>query len=144
MSNIECKLIETKSEFDKAHSIRNEVFVIGQNVPPEIEWDEFEDLAVHLICKLDGEIVGTGRITYFKDKAKVERVAVLEPYRNKGIGTAIVRFQIDEAKKHGAKEIYAHVQLHAQEFYAKLGFKEVGEIFLEADIEHIRMVYRED
>ena len=173
---------------DAAHAIRNEVFVMGQNVPQEIEWDEFENTATHLICEFDGKIVGTGRISYFDNntKAKVERVAVFEAYRNNGIGTEIVRFQIQEARKrkhlrnkivleglieelnsrysngfyiHGPKEnriktnrkakkkadyIYAHVQLHAKEFYAKQGFIEEGDIFLEADIEHIRMVYSED
>jgi len=143
---LKCKLIETQAEMDAAHAIRNEVFVIGQNVPPAIEWDEFEDSATHLICEFDGKIVGTGRISYFNNntKAKVERVAVLESYRNKGIGTEIVRFQIQEARKKNANYIYAHVQLHAKEFYAKQGFIEEGDIFLEADIEHVRMVYSED
>jgi predicted GNAT family N-acyltransferase len=139
-----CKLVETSAELEEAHKIRKEVFVIEQNVPPKIEWDEYEDSATHLICKLGDKVVGTGRITFFSDKAKVERVAVPKSYRNQGIGTAIVKFQILEAKKRGVKEIYAHVQMHAKGFYSKMDFSEVGDIFYEADIEHVRMVYNED
>jgi predicted GNAT family N-acyltransferase len=138
-----CKIVESKAEMDAAHAIRDEVFVKGQAVPPEIEWDEYEDTALHLICNLGDRPVGAGRITFFGDKAKVERVAVLEQFRNQGIGTEIVRFQLEICRKHNSKSIYAHVQLHAKEFYAKLGFEPVGEIFLEADIEHVKMIYRD-
>ena len=112
---------------DAAHAIRKEVFVIGQNVPPEIEWDEFEESATHLICEIDGKIVGTGRISYFdkNKKVKVERVAVLEPYRNLGIGTEIVRFQIQEAKKvhhnqHGGEKDFFEIRYLSHFFLLKI------------------------
>jgi predicted GNAT family N-acyltransferase len=145
--NIECKLIENDTELDAAHAIRHEVFIIEQDVPHEIEWDEFEDTALHMICLLDNKAVGTGRISFFGENetevekvAKVERVAVLKQHRNKGIGTIITKFLIDECKKRNAKTIYAHVQLHAKAFYDKMGFKGVGEIFDEAGIDHIKMI----
>ena len=55
-----------------------------------------------------------------------------------------MEFLIDEVKKRNGELLYAHVQLYAHDFYEKLGFKDVGETFLEADIEHIRMVYNKD
>ena len=140
---LKCKLIETTLELDEAHEIRRVVFVEEQKVPPKIEWDEFEESALHMICKLGDIAVGTGRITFFGDSAKVERVAVLKEYRNQGIGTKITRFIIDECKKRYAKTIYAHVQMHAYDFYKKMGFYEVGDIFDEAGIDHIKMVLKD-
>jgi len=137
--NLICKLIETEEELNFAHSIRQQVFVIEQNVPPEIEWDEYEGSATHIICTLNGLPVGTGRITFFEDMAKLERVAVLKPYRNSGIGRAIMEFMIELSKKRNSKMIYAHVQMLAYGFYKNLGFVEFGDKFFEADIEHIKM-----
>jgi predicted GNAT family N-acyltransferase len=129
---------------DDAHAIRHEVFIVEQNVPPDIEWDEYEDSALHMICKLDGKSVGTGRISFFGDSAKIERVAVPKPLRKNGIGTIITRFLIDICKKKKSKTIYAHVQLHARGFYEKMGFSGVGETFDEAGIDHIKMVLNEN
>ena len=39
----------------------------------------------------------------------------------------------------GADEIILHSQIQAEGFYEKLGFKRVGEVFLEEGIEHITM-----
>lgn len=144
MMNIECKLVETEEELKQAFRIRTLVFIKEQNVPLSIEWDEYDKTGVHMICKVDGEVVGTGRIVFFGKTAKISRVAVLESHRKKHIGTAIMEFLIDEVKKRNGELLYAHVQLYAHDFYEKLGFKDVGETFLEADIEHIRMVYNKD
>ncbi len=139
-----CKLVETDQELNEVHSIRNTVFIKEQNVPPEIEWNDYEDSAIHYICKLDDKTVGTGRIVFFGLEAKIERVAVLKQYRNSGIGTYIMEFLINECKKRNATTIFAHVQMQAYGFYKKLGFQEFGDIFFEADIEHLKMFYKED
>ena len=139
-----CKLVETDSELKAAHDVRRTVFVIGQNVPPEIEWDEFEDSALHMICRLDNTVVGTGRITFFGSRAKIERVAVLKEFRLRGIGRKIMEFLVDECKKKNARYIYAHVQMQAYDFYEKMGFCEVGETFDEAGINHVKMVLKEE
>jgi predicted GNAT family N-acyltransferase len=142
--NIECKLVETEEELKQAFKIRTRVFIKEQEVPLSIEWDEYDKTGVHMICNVDGKVVGTGRIVFFGKTAKISRVAVLKPYRKKNIGTAIMEFLIDEVKKRQGELIYAHVQLYAHGFYEKIGFKDVGESFLEANIEHIRMVYNEN
>ena len=139
-----CKLVETDSELKAAHNIRRTVFVIEQNVPPEIEWDEFEHSALHMICRLDNKVIGTGRITFFGSRAKIERVAVLKEFRHRGIGGKIMEFLVDECRNKNADYIYAHVQMQAYDFYKKMGFYEVGEIFDEAGINHIKMVLNDE
>jgi len=142
-----CKIVENRSELDEAHSIRNSVFVLEQNVPESLEWDEYDgsnEAAIHILCKFDDKVVGTGRIIFLNNKAKLERVAVLKSYRRQGIGTKIVRFMIQEITRQGEITIFANVQMIARKFYATLGFKEVGETFTEAGIEHIKMVFYEN
>lgn len=135
-----CKIVENNRELKEAYLVRKKVFVIEQNVPESLEWDKYDDTALHVICKVDESIVGTGRIVFLNDAAKIGRVAVLKSYRNQGIGKMIIQFLIEESKKREKKTIFANVQIRAQKFYEKLGFKRVGDTFIEAGIEHIKMI----
>lgn len=135
-----CKIVENNRELKEAYLVRKKVFVIEQNVPESLEWDKYDDTALHVIYKVDESIVGTGRIVFLNDAAKIGRVAVLKSYRNQGIGKMIIQFLIEAAKKRGKKTIFANVQIRAQKFYEKLGFKRVGNTFIEAGIEHIKMI----
>lgn len=135
-----CKKVETAHELKEAYAVRKRVFIDEQDVPKHIERDEFDDTALHVICKVDEFVTATGRILLFGEEAIVGRVAVLKPWRGKGIGREIMEFIIDIAKSNGVKTLSANVQSDVQMFYEKLGFKPVGEFFLEAGIEHIKMI----
>lgn len=139
-----CKQIQTNQELDEAHYIRRTVFMEEQNVPEDVEWDEYEDSATHFICRLGDKAVGTARISFFGNSAKLERVAVLKEYRRQGIGRAIMDYLIEYSKQKSAETIYSHVQLHARKFYEKMDFIGEGETFFEGGIEHIKMFLREN
>ena len=47
------------------------------------------------------------------------------------------------ARERGYSSYRMNAQAHLEKFYRRLGFRAVGEIFLDADIEHVLMV-RED
>ena len=136
----EVKRVENEDELNDAYSLRRTVFVLEQNVPVDIEYDEFDAIAQHIICKHGAKVVGTGRVVFFDDGAKIGRVAVPIEYRGNGIGRMLMDELIRICHEKGENSIYANVQLTARGFYAKLGFKEVGDIFYEADIEHVKMV----
>src|SRR5690606_39345790 len=56
------KIATSPEEKEKAFAIRHEVFVMEQNVPIEIELDEFDDEAIHFLCYNDeNEPVGADR-----------------------------------------------------------------------------------
>ncbi len=135
---VKCRIIDM-SEFDKAFEIRRIVFIEEQDVPYEIERDELDESELHMVCEVGDKIVGTGRLNFFEDTIKMCRVAVLRDWRGKGIGSEAVRFLILAARERSDNPIYANVQVWTKEFYARFGFKPVGAVFLEADIEHIRM-----
>ena len=102
--------------------------------------DVVDQKAMHIICKLDGKVVATGRLTIQKGWGKVERIAVLEGHRGKGIGKMVTLYLIKLEKERDVKGIYAHIQTYAVDFYKKLGFQLEGEIFVEAGIDHYRAV----
>ena len=66
-------------------------------------------------------------------------MAVLEQWRGKGVGGAILERLIGLARERGDKEIELFAQTHALEFYRRYGFVEYGDVFEEAGIPHQAM-----
>ena len=130
------KIVDPKDQ-ETAWAIRKIVFVIGQNCAEEIEW-EYEDESTHFLALYDGEPAGTARWRKTDKGYKLERFAVLEKFRMKGVASALLKMVIDDLPEKD-KMIYLHAQLSAKGLYAKHGFTEVGEHFWEADIEHVKM-----
>ena len=130
----------SQSDIESAKSVRLAVFVGEQNVPMDIEMDEHDSTATHVVCLLDGKVVGTGRLVSMPDGMKLGRVAVLPEHRGKGLGTGIVKWLAEKARDSGARSVYANVQIGASQFYERLGFRSVGDMFTEANITHVKMV----
>jgi predicted GNAT family N-acyltransferase len=133
------KLVENKTELEQAFKIRIEVFVREQNVPEQIEIDEFDDIADHVIALRDGEPVGCGRVFFEDGYARIGRVAVLPKERKKGTGKLICEKLISIAKDKGARKFVLDAQVRASGFYEKLGFSVTSGVFIEAGIEHVMM-----
>ena len=51
----------------------------------ELDAEEF------VVAHLDGEIIGIGRVRNYEDVLELCSIGVIESYRNKGIGTAIIQ-----------------------------------------------------
>ena len=125
---------------DDAQRLRIEVFVIEQGVPVELEWDEADTVSIHAVAyDEDGQPVATGRLL---PDGHIGRMAVRQSLRGTGIGSQVLQALLDEARREGHVELVLHAQLHAQGFYARQGFIAEGENFMEAGIEHCRMLYR--
>lgn len=131
--------IKTKQLLDEAHRIRKQVFVIEQKCPEDIEW-EYEDESHHYIALHDGLPVGTARWRETDKGIKFERFAVLEQYRNKEVGKALLTTLLSDTEIFNRKR-YLHAQIEAKNFYLKNGFAAKGEHFWEAGIEHVTMEY---
>ena len=123
--------------------IRNKVFVIGQNCPYDIEVvPEEEKEARHFLIYLKEEPIGTIRYRMVGDRLfKLERFAVLEEYRGHGYGKQAFLFLVNKIEEdYNPCTIYFNAQYQLLEYYQKLGFKEEGETFYEANIKHIKMI----
>jgi len=116
--------------------IREQVFIIEQQVPPELEVDEQDPLARHVLLFSGNISVATGRLTA---DGHIGRIAVLKSHRQQGYGTKIILKLEQIATETGLKEITLAAQLQAQTFYEGLGYQAVGGVFLDAGIEHREM-----
>lgn len=114
--------------------IRETVFIHGQNVPAELEWDGLDEACDHVLA-LDAhdEPIGTARLT---GQHSIGRMAVLAPWRGKGIGAAMLSALLDKAREHQWAEVTLHAQVDAIGFYRRFGFVCAGEEFMEAGIRH--------
>lgn len=130
------KKCETKKEICDNFLVRGNVFIIGQNIDWEIEFDGLDSECELYVAYLDNVPVGAARLY----KNKVGRVATLEEYRGKGVGKKLMEFIEKDAKLKGFNLLQLNAQLYIADFYKKLGYKADGEVFMEADIEHIHMV----
>jgi predicted GNAT family N-acyltransferase len=131
---------ENQAYFNLSRQIRYKVFVLEQEVPEELEYDEFEAESQHYLLFIDNEAVATCRWRHTTKGIKLERFAVLAGYRGQGLGEQLVRHLLDEVLKEN-KPVYLHAQVQVTPFYSKLGFNPYGEIFEEAGIRHYLMVF---
>jgi predicted GNAT family N-acyltransferase len=123
-------------EFAICMAIRMEVFVEEQGVTPEEEQDDLDREAAHYIAFVDGKPAATGRIRLVGEKVKLERIATRAPYRGKGVGAALMRHLLDEARAYRKPIAILGAQLQAIPFYEKFGFCAVGEEYMDARIPH--------
>lgn len=127
-----------KEDLDKVFAIRKKVFVEEQNCPPELEW-EHEDESTHFLAVYNGNPCGACRWRKTDSGYKLERFAVLKPFRGQGVGRALIAECLSNLPE-DAHYIYLNSQLQASSLYAKFGFVAQGEQFDEAGIRHIKMV----
>ena len=124
----------------KAHKIRHEVFVIGQNCPEELEW-EFEEESTHFLLIEDNTPIATARHRKTNNGLKLERFAVLSQARGKGTGMLILKAILEDIKESKLLK-YMHAQQQVTPFYEKVGFEKSGDLFEEAGIMHYKMEYK--
>lgn len=117
--------------------VRTAVFVVEQGVPESIERDTMDAVSRHAIARdASGSVVATGRLL---PDGHIGRMAVLAALRGAGVGAAVLQALMAEAVRQGLTEVVLNAQVHALDFYRRLGFVERGEVFLEAGIEHRTM-----
>ena len=131
------RLVEWRDASAVLSAIRTTVFVGEQGVPPEIEIDGRDPECAHVLAEsVAGEAVGTGRLM---PDGRIGRMAVLAPWRGRGVGAALLEALMAEARRRGFREVYLHAQSGAKDFYLRHGYAVEGEEYLEAGIPHIGM-----
>ena len=130
--------VEWLTFIDTLRAIRMEVFIVEQQVPQELEWDDQDELSVHVLAlATDDKPVGTGRLL---TTGQIGRMAVLKPYRHLGVGTAILHKLMQIAEVRGQTDLFLNAQVDAMGFYQRFGFVVQGPVFMEAGIPHRKMV----
>lgn len=149
-SNLEVVLVEGDARRAEAYAIRVDVFVNEQGVPPELELDDLDAGADHILLVLDGVAVATGRLVVeepgyegldprWGQVAHLGRIAVTRVHRSRGFGAAVVRELETLAAQRGLRVAYLGAQSYARPFYERLGYTAYGPPFDDAGIEHRHM-----
>ncbi|WP_405839101.1 GNAT family N-acetyltransferase [Streptomyces sp. NBC_01518] len=144
------RVAEDLADREACFAVRKEVFVVEQGVAQEIEYDDYDAVATHVLAvREDGVPLGTGRLLYGEaasaktggDPAvgSLGRLAVTKEARGLGVGVALVRAIEDAARARGLAAVDLHAQTHALGFYVRLGYEAYGLEFPDAGIPHRAM-----
>jgi predicted GNAT family N-acyltransferase len=141
MTNYKIKHVNSAAELKDAYTVRKKVFVEEQQVPPELETDEYENQSEHFVAYSGQDVpVGAGRLRPLSSsEAKVERICVDQSERSKGLGAQIMHVLEKVAKEKEIDTLLLHAQDHAEHFYQQLGYQTISEPFDEAGIIHVKM-----
>ena len=125
---------------DSIRNIRQTVFIEEQKVPPELEWDDTDEIADHYLAVLpDNTPVGTARLFSSLDEtAHIGRMAILPEFRGRGVGERLLRHLVSEASGQFS-EVILSAQKHAIPFYQKSGFHVCSDVYDDAGIPHFDM-----
>ncbi len=138
----EVRLVTTPEDMERCYTIRMEVFVEEQAVPPELEVDEADKTAKHALIVIDGEPAGTARLlldTPNPGEAKIGRVAVRSKFRGRGLASKLMSFLEAEAVKERQTRVTLDAQVAVIPMYEKLGYEAYGPVFDDAGIDHRKM-----
>jgi predicted GNAT family N-acyltransferase len=144
---IDIRVVTSAADLAEVYRIRHVVFVDEQQVPVELERDEFDDDADHLLARSHGRAVGAGRLVVepagFADVepsagpvAHLGRLAVLGDARGSGLGVGLVRAIEERARERGLTVLVLSAQVSAVAFYERLGYTAYGPVFDDAGIDH--------
>ena len=137
---MEVRLTRNDAEMTAAFELRRQVFVVEQRVPAEIERDEYDASATHVVA-MDGDtVLATGRLVAASPAtARLGRMAVAAHVRRRGIGSQVLTCLEEQAYASGVRRVLLHAQLPVLGFYEAHGYVAEGEEFLEAGIPHVAM-----
>jgi predicted GNAT family N-acyltransferase len=136
---IEVREARDEAEREALLALRHEVFVGEQGVPRELEIDEHDERAVHIVALEDGELVGTCRVLQAGSQAKFGRLVVARAARGRGIGAALLAAAERRAREMGCNQMVLAAQTSAMGLYERAGYTARGEVYLDAGIEHMTM-----
>ena len=117
--------------------LRGTVFIQEQGVPEQRERDGLDGDCWHVLARDDaGRPIGCGRLT---PAHKIGRMAVLQEWRGRGVGVALLRELVARARAQGWPEVALDAQVSAIGFYEREEFVAYGEEFEDAGLPHRAM-----
>lgn len=120
-------------------AVRQAVFVEEQRVPAQLEWEDQDARAWHWVAEdTAGHPIGTARLL---PTGQIGRMAVLAPWRGRGVGSALLRAVLHDARQHVTGPLWLNAQCSAEGFYRQAGFAAEDPVFDEAGIPHRAMRY---
>ena len=132
----------TKDELYLILNLRQQVFVVEQDCP-FIDADFKDQDCDHLLAYQNNDLLGYLRVAKPGKRYKgpeIGRVLTAEKIRGEGVGKILTQEAVEFcASKYPNQEIGLSAQYRLINFYESFGFASQGEVYLEDDIEHIKM-----
>jgi predicted GNAT family N-acyltransferase len=135
-SHYQCLICRWSEHETDIRSIRQRVFIDELGIAPELEWDEQDQDAQYVLIFDKSKAIASGRLLA---TGQIGRMAVLPEYRGQGVGTMLLQALVDLGSAGEFNQLWCTAQTPAQGFYQKYGFSPEGEVFVAADIPHIKM-----
>lgn len=140
--NLNVKLFDelTNDELYKILELRSRVFVVEQSCAYN-DMDFDDQKACHVFYTKDNNVEAYLRIIPVEDDKNAVKIGrVVCSKRRTGLGTELLKEGINAAGTvFNAKKIIIHAQSYVKEFYARQGFVQTSEEFLEVGIPHVGM-----
>ncbi|HLD97237.1 MAG TPA: GNAT family N-acetyltransferase [Candidatus Nanoarchaeia archaeon] len=134
--------VNSISEFIDAIRLRVDVFIKEQGFEPGWEPDEDDKVSRHFIAIEAGVVIATARVREpEKQEFKIERMAVKQQHRGKGVGKGLVEFILMALAKFKPKKVWLQSQVKSQPFYEKCGFQAQSKPYDLYGCPHIDMSY---
>ncbi len=128
----------TSSELYELLKARAEIFVVEQDVAYQ-DLDGIDYDSLHCYFWDDGKVLAYLR-AFRLDASTIKLGRVLTLTHGKGMGRELMKNAIEAVKSNFEfKKILISAQKYAIGFYEKFGFKVTSEVYLEDEIEHVRM-----
>ncbi len=124
---IRAEIVAPPEQLLHAFAIRAICFMEEHGVAARQTFDGNDYQATHIIVYAGSEPVGTARIRWFKDFAKMERTSFRKEWRNPRIIKRCAEFIFDHISRKGYDKVITHAKpIYARLWRALLGFKQVS------------------
>lgn len=140
-SGIACREAASAAELGRHFDIRHQVFVDEQAVfaGSDLDVHDQRDSVIRLLGYCDGVVAGTVRLFELDPETRLwqgDRLAVLEPFRVRGLGPPLVRCAVAMAGARGGCRMNAHIQLANVAFFVRLGWTAFADPEIYAGLVH--------
>lgn len=125
-NRIRVEVVTTPEQLLHAHAVRAICFMEEQGMPARQNHDGNDYQATHIIVYAGDEPVGTARIRWFKDFAKMERTSFRKTWRDPRVIKHCAEFIFEHIGRKGYDRVITHANpLYARLWQRMLGFKPV-------------------
>lgn len=134
------KVAKNQNELVGLLLLRKDVFVTEQKVDYQLEFDELDKTAIHIIIQENATVIATCRVLPYSDHYKIGRFAVEKNHRRLGLGSKLLQYIEEYAITHNISFLELGAQESAINFYQQNGFVINSDTFYDAGIPHKMMV----
>jgi len=124
MGEIIYKYIDYKDEkFKQVMYLRYYILFEPYNKIKKYEYDEVDDISLHLVALHKDKVIGYSRMTNINGEGNITNVLVSLEYVNRGIGFEMMKKHIIKAKEDNMSYIHLNARLDTVNFYKKVEFQ---------------------